>query len=119
MAYENLEIDNDIISVRLSGVMKSADQKKLQKVAGDLIDRGIKPRLLVMAEYFEGWEKTEEWEDIGFLVNYGNSIVKMAIVGDERWKEQVFMFTGKGLRATEIEFFPLSSSREAELWVRA
>jgi len=118
MAYEILEIDNEIIRVRISGVMRLADQKALQEVARDLIDRGIKPRLVVMAENFEGWEKGEGWEDVGFLADYGNSIVKMAIVGDESWKEQVFMFTGKGLRATEIEFFPTSSLKEAELWVR-
>ena len=35
----------------------------------------------------------------------------MAIVTEERWKEQVFMFTGKEFRATEIGFFPPSSSR--------
>ncbi|MDD5411845.1 MAG: STAS/SEC14 domain-containing protein [Methylobacter sp.] len=119
MAYEILENDNEIIRVRISGVMRLADQKELQKVAGDLIDRGVKPRLLVMAENFEGWEKGEEWGDVGFLTGYGDSIVKMAIVGDERWKEQVLMFTGKGLRATEVEFFPTSSLKEAERWVRA
>jgi NH3-dependent NAD+ synthetase len=119
MACEILEIDNEIIRIRISGVMRLADQKELQKVARDLIDRGLKPRLLVITENFEGWEKAEEWGDVGFLTDYGDSIVKMAIVGDECWKEQVFMFTGKGLRATEIEFFPPSSSKEAELWVRA
>jgi hypothetical protein len=119
VAYEILEIDNEIIRVSLSGVMRLKDQKALQKVARDLIDRGLKPRLLVITENFEGWEKAEEWGDVGFLTDYGDSIVKMAIVGDECWKEQVFMFTGKGLHGTEIEFFPPSSSKEAELWVRA
>lgn len=57
MAYEILEIDNEIIRVRISGVMRLADQKELQKAASDLIDWGLKPRLLIMAENFEGWEK--------------------------------------------------------------
>lgn len=115
MAYEILEIDNDIMHVRISGVMRLADQRALQEMARELIDRGLRPRLLITAENFEGWEKTEEWEDVGFLTGYGNSIVKMAIVGDESWKEQIFMFTGKGLRPTEIEFFPRSSLSEAAL----
>jgi hypothetical protein len=87
-------------------------------VARDLIERGEKPRLLVIAENFEGWEKGEGWDDVGFLMDYGDAIVKIAIVGDERWKEQVFLFTGKGFRATKIEFFPPSSQEEAERWVR-
>lgn len=119
MAYEILGIDNEIIRVRIQGVMRLADQKALQSAAFDLIERGLKPRLLIMTENFEGWEKEEGWDDVGFLMDYGNEIAKMAIVGDERWKEQAFMFTGKGLRSTAIEFFPLSALDEAELWVRS
>jgi len=40
-----------------------------------------------------------------FLMDYGDDVVKMAIVGDAKWKEQVFMFTAKGLRKTAIEYF--------------
>lgn len=112
MAYEILEIDNEIIRVRISGVMRLADQKELQKAASDLIDWGLKPRLLIMAENFEGWEKTEGWENIGFLAGYGDFIAKMAIVGDERWKEQIFMFTGKGLRPQKLNFFLLPHCRK-------
>jgi hypothetical protein len=117
MAYEILEIDNDIIRVRVSGVMSLADQEALQKAARDLIDQGLRPRVLVVAENFEGWEKGEGWHDVGFLAEYGSSIAKMAIVGDESWKKETFMFTGKGLRPTEIEFFPASELKEAELWL--
>jgi hypothetical protein len=119
MAYEIIEIDNDIVHVRILGVMRLADQRALQSVARDLIERGMKPRLLVMTEDFEGWEKEEGWGDVGFLMDYGNDIARMAIVSEERWREQAFMFTGKGLRTTAIEFFPLSSLDEAELWIRS
>ncbi|MGH8550844.1 MAG: STAS/SEC14 domain-containing protein [Methylococcales bacterium] len=118
MAYEIIEIDGEVLRVCIRGIMRLSDQDALQSAARDLIKRGIKPRVLVVAENFEGWEKGEEWGDIRFLMDYGDDIIKMAIVGDECWKEQAFMFAGKGLRATEIEFFPPSSSKEAELWVR-
>lgn len=119
MAYEIIEIDGDVLSVCIRGIMRLSDQSALQRVVRELIERGAKPRLLVMAKDFEGWEKSEGWGDIGFLVEYGDSIVKMAIVGDECWKERAFLFTGKGLRSTEIEFFAPSSLKEAELWLRA
>jgi hypothetical protein len=118
MACEIIESDGEVMRVRIQGVLRLADQRALQDAARTLIDQGGNPRLLVMAEHFEGWEKSEGWDDIGFLVDYGDAVVKMAIVGDERWKEQAFLFTGKGLRATAIEFFPPSSVREAEVWVR-
>jgi hypothetical protein len=117
MAYEIIDIDGAVMRIRIRGIMRLADQTALQDAARKLIEQGKKPRLLVLTEKFEGWEKGEGWGDVGFLMNYGDDIVKIAIVGDERWKEQAFMFTGKGLRTTEIEFFPASLSKEAELWV--
>lgn len=52
-------------------------------------------------------------------MKHGNDVDKMALVGDERWKEEALLFVGKGLRSTEVEFFPSSSLKKAEEWVRA
>jgi len=99
--------------------MKLADQQSLQSTGMELIARDKKVRLLVTLENFRGWEQGVDWGDIGFLLAYGNDIAKIAFVGDERWKDLAFAFVGKGLRTTEIEFFPSSSSKEAERWIHA
>jgi hypothetical protein len=39
-------------------------------------------------------------------------------VGDERWKEVTLPYVGKGLRSTEIEFFPPSALKKAKEWVK-
>ena len=44
-------------------------------------------------------------------------IEKMAIVGDEKWKDEAFAFTAKGFRPTVIEFFPASRIDEARMWL--
>ena len=118
MPHEIEFIDDTLISVRISGVMKVSDQARLQSLARDLIGQGKGVRLLAKLENFQGWEKSEQWGDASFLSEHGNAIVKMAIVGDERWKDEVFLFAGKGLRTTEIAFFSPSSLTEAEAWVR-
>jgi len=59
------------------------------------------------------------WDEVSFLPDYGNDVVKMAIVGDAKWKEQVFMFTAKGLRKTAIEYFAPTALAQAEAWIRA
>jgi len=41
----------------------------------------------------------------------------MAIVGNEKWRDDVLIFTAKGLRPTAIEFFPLSRLDEARTWL--
>jgi hypothetical protein len=119
MAGEILRIDGEIVHVRLKGIMKPTDLQSLQTAGKKLIDQGIKPRLLVTLDDFQGWEKGVDWDDVGFMLTEGKNIIKMAIVGDERWKEDVFAFVAKGLRPTEIEFFALSALKEAERWVRA
>jgi hypothetical protein len=118
MACEIIKIEDSVIHVRISDVMRVEDQKMLESVAMDLIGKGKKVRLLAISENFRGWEKSDAWGDMGFMLKYGNDIAKIALVGDERWKEDTFLFVAKGLRSTEIEFFPLSSLMQAEEWVR-
>jgi hypothetical protein len=119
MACEITRIDGEIVHIKLRGTMKPADLQSIQAAGKKLIDQGIKPRLLVTLEDFQGWEKGGIWDDVGFMLTQGKNITKMAIVGDERWKEDVFAFVAKGLRPTEIEFFALSALKEAESWVQA
>jgi len=47
----------------------------------------------------------------------GQHIEKMAIVGDEKWRDDALAFTAKGFRPTAIEFFPASSLHEARTWL--
>jgi hypothetical protein len=119
MACEITRIDDAVLYVRISGIMKLADQQSLHTAGMELIAQDKKVRLLVTLENFQGWEQGEDWSDVGFLITHGNDIAKIAFVGDERWKDQTFAFVGKGLRTTKIEFFPSSSSKEAESWIHA
>jgi len=43
----------------------------------------------------------------------------MAIVGDEKWRDDALAFTAKGFRPTAIEFFPVSRMNEARIWLNA
>jgi len=119
MACEIIKITDSVIHARIRDVMRIADQKVLESAAMELIGKGKKVRLIATMDNFRGWEKSEAWGDVGFMAKHGDDIVKMALVGDEQWKEETFLFVGKGLRSTEIEFFPSSSLKQAEEWVSA
>lgn len=119
MAYELVRTEGAVLYIKISGVMKLADQESLQNTGMGLIAQGGKLRVHVTLENFQGWEKGVDWGDVDFLMAHGNDFAKIALVGDERWKEDLFAFVGKGLRTTEIEFFPASSAKEAENWIRA
>ena len=119
MACEILRVEGDLVSAKFSGVMRLNDQQALQDIARQIIERGEKVRLLAILEGFQGWEKGVDWGDIDFMVKYDDRVFKMAIIGDMKWREKIFAFVGKGLRATEIEFFTIDRFTEALSWVRA
>ena len=70
-----------------------------------------------IAEGFERWERHEEWGDVSFMIGQGQHIEKMAIVGDEKWRDDALAFTAKGFRPTAIEFFGASRLNEARAWL--
>ena len=99
--------------------MKLADQESIQSEGLKLMGQGGKARLLVTFENFQGWDKGSDWGDVGFQIAHGKDIERMAFVGDEKWKDDVFAFVGKGLRSTQIEFFSPSALKEADSWIRS
>ena len=51
------------------------------------------------------------------MMNQGQHIEKMAIIGDGKWRDDALAFTAKGFRPTAIEFFPASRLNEARTWL--
>lgn len=119
MACEVFRTDGTVVYAGISGVMRLADLQTLQSAGMDVIRQGVKARLLVTLENFQGWEKGADWGDMDFQIDHGKDISKIALVGDERWKDDAFAFLGKGLRSTEIEFFASAAAKDAESWIRS
>jgi hypothetical protein len=57
------------------------------------------------------------WENTSFLEENEEGISKLAFVGDEKWKVEVFMFTGQPMREIAIEFFPKDQFEQAKAWL--
>ena len=119
MACEIILHEGDFILARISGVLSLAELQALQRLTGEVIKAHGSARALVAAESFQGWAKQDRWDDVGFLMEYGDAVAKMAIVGEARWRDDVYAFVGKGLRETEVQFFPPDALQEAERWARA
>ena len=117
MPHEVMEIRGEVIRLRLSGLLTSADMTSLQKLALQLISQGMKPRLLAILDNFQGWSRHDDWNEIEFLKEHGDDVTRMAVVGDDKWKDDIYLFVGKGFRTTEIEFFSAGALEQAEKWV--
>lgn len=117
MSYQLIKKSHGVNKVKLSGKMTVNDLQELHTLARLSLEQFGQFRMLVELEDFHGWSKEAGWEDSYFLEENGESMSKLAIVGDEKWKEEIFMFTGKPMRQMAIEFFPQDQLDQAQAWL--
>jgi hypothetical protein len=108
---------NDICVLRIRGVLKQSEFEAKQGALADKIDVGAKPRLLAIAENFEGFERGADWNDLDFMISHGGEIAKIAIVAEPRWEVQALAFAGAGVRRAPVRFFPPDEVSAARAWL--
>jgi hypothetical protein len=119
MPAEIVMASGKLLEVKIVGTFQKADYDRITKTAKDAIAREGKIRALIVLERFQGWQRGDDWGDVTFSLEEGQRIEKMAIVGDEQWRDETLVFTGKGFRPTAIDFFPTSRAAEARRWLGA
>jgi len=101
----------------VSGVLSKSDFDRCQ----DALAAEMTRRTLQLApgevSGFEGWEQTAAWGDLTFYVKHGDSIERIAIVGDERWRDEARMFASADLRRAPVEFFTTNAIADARRWL--
>ena len=105
-----------VIKVVLSGRLTSQQWHAALKDVAKLLKAEERTSILLAAEGFEGWEPGD-WDDLSFQRENDARIARIAIVGDQKWEDQVLMFAGKGLRQVEIQFFTPPETALARKWV--
>jgi hypothetical protein len=113
MQYE----PNDICVLRISGILKRSEFGAEESALARHIETGSNPRLLVILEDFEGWERGANWNDLDFYISHGRKISKIAIVAERRWESLALAFAGAGVRRTPVKFFPPNELEQARSWL--
>src|SRR4051812_44366611 len=108
---------NDIFVLSISGTLKQSEFGAEQKALADSIDAGAKPRVLVIGDNFEGWERGTDWNDLDFMISHGGKIEKIAVVAEPRWEAHALAFAGAGLRHAPVKFFPSGETDQARAWL--
>lgn len=108
---------NDVFVLRFSGTLKQSEFAAEQAALAEKIDSGSKPRLLVVSDNFEGWERGPDWNDLDFMMSHGGEIAKIAIVAEPQWETKALAFAGAGLRPAPVKFFPPNQLAEAREWL--
>ena len=76
-----------VFELEIRGILAKADIDRVQAQLVDEIERDGPVRILFVLDQFEGWAPHENWHDLTFYVKYGALIERIAIVGDEKWRE--------------------------------
>ncbi len=117
MACEIIGNQGGLVTVKITGKLKWAEFVQAEKTASAIMQSGRKIRFLVLTEDFQGWESQGDWGNLNFQLRHDEQIERIAIVGEECWKELAEMFMGKGLRSVDIRYFSPSKEALARAWV--
>lgn len=115
MTAETRVEGQQLLVVRIHGVLRRAELERCQRVAEEMLRAGGTISVLVQLEGFKGWERTEEWGDMLFFYEHDGDIEKIAVVGEERWREEVLLFAGAGLRQSPVRYF--NDDASARRWL--
>jgi hypothetical protein len=53
------------------------------------------------------------------MTEHDKNIAKIAVVGDEEWRDLVYAFLAKGFRQAQVEYFLPADLAKARAWLAA
>ena len=110
------ERDN-IFRIELTSKLRQAEFQRCQEQILHEVSRLGPVRLLFLLDGFEGWDSQDTWSDLSFFVRHGDSIARIAIVGEERWRDLALMFAAADLRKAQVEYFGETDLVKARSWL--
>jgi hypothetical protein len=119
MPYIISDRNGPIISVKISGEISRTEVGQIQAAALRAIQQCGKISALFILDDFRGWKREGNWGDISFMTQHDKEIDKIAVVGDEQWRDLIYAFLAKGFRSAAIEYFPPADLTKARAWLEA
>jgi hypothetical protein len=117
MAFTIIDATGPVISAKIAGEIAKSEVSQIQAVALDAIRRCGKINALFILEDFRGWKRGDEWGDITFLTEHDKEIARIAVVGEEEWRDLIYAFLAKGFRGAEVEYFLPANLASARAWL--
>ncbi len=116
-AYYMGQESDEIIVARVDEKLTQSELREFQTAVAPIIQVQGNMRFLVVLDNFKGWEADEGWEDMSFMDANDQYLARFAIVGDQKWRDQILLFTLAGLRSVDIHYFSLDQEQEARMWL--
>ena len=119
MAFTMIDATGPVISAKISGEVSRSEVSQLQAAALETIQRCGKISALFILENFQGWKREAEWGDVSFMTDHDKDIAKIAVVGEEQWRDFAYAFLAKGFRQAQVEYFLPADLAKARAWLEA
>jgi hypothetical protein len=110
---------DDIYRLDVRQLLRQTDLMRAEDALFAEITRIGPVKLLVVLNEFEGFERQGNWDHATFYAAHGDDIARIAIVGPERWRDELLLFSAAGLRRGPVEYFPENSTADALAWLSA
>jgi hypothetical protein len=110
---------DDVYRLEVSGRLSSAELDTAGRalVEGMRSAAGGTVRLLVVLRDFDGWDPVSNWSNLTFYARHGDGIGRLALVGEEKWRDLSMMFSAAGLRKAAVEYFTQDAEDKAHEWL--
>ena len=107
----------DTYRLDISGRMERPEYVRLEGELAATLERAGAVRLLCVLENFEGFGTSEAWSNLDFYARHGDAIHRIAIVGNEQWRDESLMFAAADLRKAPVRYFVEADLARARQWL--
>lgn len=113
MSFTILDATGPIMSVKISGELDRSEVSQIQTVALKAIQRWGKISALFALDDCLGWKREGNWGDISFMTQHDQNITKIAVVGEEQWRDLVCAFLAERISCGCRRIFPSRRSGQS------
>jgi hypothetical protein len=117
MTIEIIKGSDEYITISVSSILTFEEMQSVQDSVKDVLTSKKKVNCLLLVNDFQGWGKGGDWGDLTFMYESDPNIAKIAVVADERWKDELMMFLGDGRRQAEVRHFHSDEEQDARNWL--
>jgi SpoIIAA-like len=110
----------DLAVIRASETLLRAEVDAMKKrVAAHILANGKVHLLFIIDPGFSNLEAFASWDDIEADKIIQPNVIRVAIVGDLRWRDKALVFFITAVASFQIEYFPAEQEEFARAWLLA
>lgn len=107
----------NVIATKVSGKLTKKDIEKIHPLIHTILDRKLKIRWYCEIDGLTEWDIPTLWEYLNKDTAHTKDYEKIAMVGNEKWKDRISQFL-KPFGNAEIVYFDNNQKKEAKSWIK-